>query len=342
MEQTLGKRIMQHRKRLGMTQDALAEKLNITAQAVSKWENDLSCPDISTLPKLAEIFGITTDELLGREAPVHQAEVVNEESGDHDRGIHIHFNRKEQEDNVVVKWDSGRKYSVAFAVWMLATGGLYLVAKLGNWDVGFWSILWPLFFVIYGIVGSFTGFSALNLGASILGAYFLVRNMGWWQLEEAEGVIFPVCLLLFGISLLVEALRKPKKIRSHTTKQEENQRTKFDCTTTGDRFDCNLAFGEKRYMVERETLAGGSAEVAFGTLVVDLTKCQQLHPSCRISAECAFGKLILQVPSRFRVEHDDDTAFGTVAIHGYPDAEPIATLLVDADVSFGEICIEYI
>ena len=80
MEQTLGKRIVSNRKRLGLTQDQLAERLGVTAQAVSKWENDQSCPDITTLPRLAEIFGITTDELLGirsrAEAPVHQAEVV--------------------------------------------------------------------------------------------------------------------------------------------------------------------------------------------------------------------------------------------------------------------------
>ena len=56
MEQTLGKRIMENRKRLGMTQDQLAEKLGITAQAVSKWENDLSCPDISMLPNLSRFL----------------------------------------------------------------------------------------------------------------------------------------------------------------------------------------------------------------------------------------------------------------------------------------------
>ena len=57
MEETLGKRIVFHRKRLGLTQDALAELMGVTAQAVSKWENDQSCPDIGALPKLAEIFG---------------------------------------------------------------------------------------------------------------------------------------------------------------------------------------------------------------------------------------------------------------------------------------------
>jgi len=42
MEETLGKRIVSHRKRLGMTQDKLAEALGVTAQAVSKWENEVS------------------------------------------------------------------------------------------------------------------------------------------------------------------------------------------------------------------------------------------------------------------------------------------------------------
>ena len=50
MEQgTLGKRIAYHRKRLGMTQEQLAQRVGVSAQAVSKWENNLSCPDI-TIP----------------------------------------------------------------------------------------------------------------------------------------------------------------------------------------------------------------------------------------------------------------------------------------------------
>jgi len=61
---TLGKRIAHMRRAQGLTQEALAERLNISAQAVSKWENDLNCPDIMTLPKLAELLGVTTDTLL--------------------------------------------------------------------------------------------------------------------------------------------------------------------------------------------------------------------------------------------------------------------------------------
>lgn len=60
----LGKTILELRKQSGMTQEELANRLGVTAQAVSKWENDISCPDISLLPELAKLFSITIDELL--------------------------------------------------------------------------------------------------------------------------------------------------------------------------------------------------------------------------------------------------------------------------------------
>ena len=104
MEQTLGKRIMLCRKSLGMTQDKLAEALGVTAQAVSKWENDQSCPDISMLPKLAELFGITTDELLGHKAePVHQAQIVDDAQPEENENEGLHF----QKGNWEFKYDAG-------------------------------------------------------------------------------------------------------------------------------------------------------------------------------------------------------------------------------------------
>lgn len=65
---TLGNKIAYYRKSLSITQDALAQKLGVTNQAVSKWESDQCCPDVMLLPKLADIFGISIDELFGREA----------------------------------------------------------------------------------------------------------------------------------------------------------------------------------------------------------------------------------------------------------------------------------
>ena len=62
--ESIGNRITKYRKEKGLTQEALAEKLGISSQAVSKWENDTSCPDISLLPALCRELGITADELL--------------------------------------------------------------------------------------------------------------------------------------------------------------------------------------------------------------------------------------------------------------------------------------
>ena len=60
----LGKKIRQLRFKAGLTQEQLAEKLGIGAQAVSKWENAAAMPDITTLPLLAEIFGVSIDDLF--------------------------------------------------------------------------------------------------------------------------------------------------------------------------------------------------------------------------------------------------------------------------------------
>ena len=52
------------RKEQGMTQLELAEKMGVTDKAVSKWERDLSFPDVNSIPRLAEIFGVTVDEIM--------------------------------------------------------------------------------------------------------------------------------------------------------------------------------------------------------------------------------------------------------------------------------------
>lgn len=61
---SLDKKIYERRKAKGLTQEALAEKLAVSPQAVSKWETGASCPDISLLPKLAQLLETSVDELL--------------------------------------------------------------------------------------------------------------------------------------------------------------------------------------------------------------------------------------------------------------------------------------
>lgn len=74
--ESMGKFIQTLRKEKGLTQKQLADMLNITDKAVSKWERDVACPDTTTLPKLAEILGVTVESLLNAKAA--QAPVENE------------------------------------------------------------------------------------------------------------------------------------------------------------------------------------------------------------------------------------------------------------------------
>ena len=84
MNETIGSRISKFRKTKGMTQEELAFTMGVSSQAVSKWENDLSCPDIGSLPKLAKTLEVTTDELLSgkqdavRMVPVEQRKPIDE------------------------------------------------------------------------------------------------------------------------------------------------------------------------------------------------------------------------------------------------------------------------
>ena len=60
----LGEQIKKHRRLLNMTQEDLCQKLNTTRQTVSKWEKNMIEPDINTLLKLSDIFGISLNELM--------------------------------------------------------------------------------------------------------------------------------------------------------------------------------------------------------------------------------------------------------------------------------------
>ena len=92
--ETLGRRIARLRLEYGMTQERLAMKMGVTAQAVSKWENDLSAPDIMLLPELARTLGVTVDELLeGRKSqeitPVEPAPEPSRTDDSKPKKLHI-------------------------------------------------------------------------------------------------------------------------------------------------------------------------------------------------------------------------------------------------------------
>ena len=287
MEETLGKRIVSNRKRLGITQDRMAEQLGVTAQAVSKWENDQSCPDIAMLPKLADIFGISVDALLT-------------------------------------------------AGWMFAASYLQRDASL-------WELLWTNALIVFGAFGLFPKFSFFRLGCSLIGVYYLLEKLEAIPVQLGRNLLLPIYLLLFGLSLLAEAIRKPDKSFFsviHNGKSVTTQGGSF--SQTEDTFDVDCIFGEKTYMISLSRLCQGDADVSFGHMTLDLTQVERFTPGCTIDADCSFGELTVLIPRRIRVELDQDAAFGSVEIQGHPDPNAEESIHIDADVSFGQITVTYV
>ena len=338
MERTLGKRIIENRKRLGLTQDRLAEQLGVTAQAVSKWENDQSCPDITMLPKLAEIFGISTDELLGIEK-VHEAEVVAET----DKGVQINHEGSRWE----FKYNNDRKAKMGMAIWLLLVGSLLLLTNMWNMPLDFWHIAWPSAILLFGLFGLFPRFSFFRFGCALLGGYNLLNILHILPHRLDRQMILPIFLLLFGGSILVDAIKtkkKPSFVITHEGKTVHSGARELtsDYSEGEDSFDYSLSFGSDTRQVTLPRLASGNVDVSFGELTVDLTSVREFSENCHLDADCAFGHLVIRLPRSCRAVPSTDTAFASVKFCGNPDLPPQYTIHLDCDVALGQIQIQYL
>ena len=199
MARSLGEAIRYHRTRCKMTQEFVAESLGVSRQAVSKWENNLSCPDITILPELASIFGISVDELLGRTPPkeerVHEAEVIKPEEKEHILDYTI---------------GSAARSGLWFAIYVLAIGALFLVNALGKFDVSVWTILWTSALLLGGLSMLTHRFSCFSIGLMLVGGYSLLTAFGFLSIGFRWSVLIPVFLLLWGVSLKMHLHRQSK------------------------------------------------------------------------------------------------------------------------------------
>ena len=338
MEQTMGKRIAAGRKSLGLTQDQIAEKLGVTAQAVSKWENDQSCPDITMIPRLAELFGISTDELLGvQRQEVHPAQLVDPDEEQEPEGIHF------QGGNWEMQWDGDRKNGLGLAAWVLLTGALLLVGNILGWNAGLWDILWPTGLMIFGICGLWPRFSVFRLGCGLLGGYFLLCNLELIPFRMGKNQILPVLLLLFGLSLLMDALKKPKGRKYHVVHDgKAAARGESFFQQEEEAFRCATSFGENTREIGLPRLTAGEATVSFGELRVDLTRCEEIADGTVIRGKCSFGQLVLIVPRTCKVDPHVSTTLGALETQGNPDPDASVTIRLEGGVSFGQIEVRYV
>ena len=340
MDKTLGKRIVSNRKRLGMTQDQLAEHLGVTAQAVSKWENDQSCPDINILPKLADIFCISTDELLGHEthSPVPEAEVL-EASTQNSDGLHIH------KGNWNFYFDSSRKNAIWLAIFVLSFGTVYLLSGLFNWGISFWGALWSTALLVFGLSGLFPRFSFLRFGCVLLSVYFLISNSPFNVAPFDNKIIFAGSILLFGLSLLWNAFKKSKKPTynvTYTDKIHSVNESHTDLTYDENSFSFSSSFGESTQFITLPLLEQGNIDTKFGDYAIDLSGIDAVADTCHLHAACKFGDLTIKVPQRFKVKAASSTAFADFHICGSADESPEGSIYLDAQAVFGEIKVLYI
>ena len=338
METTLGKRIMHCRKKLGLTQDKLAEALGVTAQAVSKWENDQSCPDITLLPRLAELFGITTDELLGvkhgaeESVPVLEGTVEDSQSGKERSGFEFNF-------------EPDRRDGVFISLFILAVGFLTLLSVLLDWGVSFWSILWPCTVLGIGIRGLLGKLSFFSVACSLFGIYFLLENLTITDLDISWKLVFPVLILLLGLTLLVDSFKQPKHSRWKMNRKYNGENQKGtavnEFSVDGDTFTCTTCFGDVYRNITMDCLSHGEVDCAFGELTLNLCGCKTFGDGCRLQIDCSFGNTAIILPKTVQLEPSTSTAFAGVVTNGAPDPNPPYTVRLDGDVSFGAITVHY-
>lgn len=334
---SLGDRIKYHRKRLGMTQEQLAQRIGVSTQAVSKWENNLSCPDISVLPELAEIFDISVDELLGKDtasgtATVKEAEPVDE---------------GEEENEAKFEWRIERKKGgILFALYILTVGVLLLLRGLvPAMDISVWTILWTSALVYIGISGMLGHFSLFCLVMTLAGGYFLLSAYQVFAWEFQWSYVIPIALLLWGASLLFDVLVGKKYRRKKRTKSTShpNQKMHREYSCDNGYLHCDLSFGECRAAVVTPLLRGGSIDTSFGDFTVDFSACEAVQPGCTIEVDNSFGNLTLLIPDKFEVTLEQDTAFsGAPEIKGSPAPTTLGTIRIKADLSFSAMEIRYI
>ncbi len=339
-ENSLGQRIISHRKRLGMTQDQLAERVGVSAQAVSKWENDLSCPDISILPKLAEIFGTSTDELLGCGAkpaadPVYQGEVVEDEpQTEKERNFQFKYG------DFVLEMD-GHRHNLVFAAFIIALGGLLLANTLAKWHLGFWALAWPTAMLFFGVGCLVKRVGLFGISLTLGGGYFLLSNIGVLPEELGGNLIWPLLILIWGVSLFFDSLwnkrRKQKKRNLHWNGSVDSR-----VSYQNGMANVDLSFDSQRTQWSASPFHGGRVDVSFGSYELNLADCTAIGENCQLAVDLSFGSMRLLVPRRYAVELATDKAFSSVNVQGAPTETPEGMIHLNVDVSFANLTVIYI
>ncbi len=223
----IGEKIYNLRTQADMSQGDLAEKLNVSRQSVSKWENNNSTPDIEKLVLIAAVFGITVDELVKDTATENTEALSNETPSSSDkREINSQAPANETNSNTPTKPPKNIKMAkillgvgiavaIGFFIFGLGLAGLIfaipflvcsLICYLSKKDVGF-ACVWALVFMADMYIRLGTGISWATIRMTSQWEY----SMNYWRLLIAW-VQFAVIL-----SLVIYTIVRAKKVVTEIT-----------------------------------------------------------------------------------------------------------------------------
>lgn len=329
MEQTLGGRIKALRKGRTMTQDQLAELVGVSPQAVSKWENDISSPDISLLPRLAQVFGVTTDALLGVEptavAPAQDRFRVNVGQPEGDEP-------DEGRCGFTFQFDVGKKELPWFALAVLVFAVSLLLNRtlLSSFgEAGVWQLLWPSAMLALGLSGLWERLRLWAVGMTGFGIWCLLVNLN--LLRRWDGLswklIVPALLVLWAVSMFADHFRRDRP-SGHGSPEV--------CAAgqTGDgRLAYAKSFGSETVTVTEPVFRGGDVEVSGGNYILDLTACRTVEPGSRLNIHVSFGSVELLLPKNWKLQEHSVRSFSALSTHGSPSPDADQLLTVESSLS---------
>ncbi len=344
-KETLGKRIAQLRKEKGLTQEQLAEKVGVSAQAVSKWENDISCPDITLLPLLADILGVTVDELLGVK-PIEPHVIILDKD---------EMPKDEAKKNRPFTWewnkhrDSARWGTIAFCIGAILICLLFvlrattpLFADIPAEEIGAWDYVWPLIIFTVGLI-SVREHIAFGSVMMLVGVYEFMTCFPALHLPSIKWYVY---VLVFAIILLVMTIIGKKhlifSIKKDHGQDNENRTPVLEVNQDNNYLKADMSFGSCVVNYDHDVFNGGSVDMNFGQYTVDLTNVRSFAPNCLLRVDQNFGSLTVLLPKCVKLVKSSDTAFASFAVLGDPDPDAVQTIIIRSDVNFGTLQVKYI
>ena len=342
MEQTmtLGKRIAMLRRNQGWTQEQLGEKVGVSAQAVSKWENDQTCPDITTLPLLADLFGITTDELLGIK-PIEPHVVILDKEPEEDkdnktRSVEINLNNMDQWTGITMCI-----MAILICVMLILRSTTPLFNREG---VNVWNYIWTIAVFSLGLMRVRKNI-VFGITAMAIGIYEFIW-FGWGVPFEIK---WYVILLVFAVASLLKILLVKMGVL-----KEKTHRNDHSAIVSGDRpnrvneysdegyfVNAELSFGSNRIEYPYDTLRGAKIETNFGDHLIDFRNVQHFENDPVLDVEVNFGNVVVYLPDNVQIHKNSDTSFGAFRVKGAPSEHADQVAYFRGEANFGNLEIRY-